>query len=268
MIFSSFLFVFIFLPACLLSFAALNRVSRTWGRISLLVFSIIFYASWNWKYLLVLLGLSAFTFVIGKAICGTRQKLLLATGIAAHLLNLGAFKYYGFASSTLHELFGFSIPHLDIILPLGISFFTFQKIAYLIDCYRGKFKGAAFLDFMLFVFFFPQLVAGPIVRPQQLIPQFGKLDVNADRLLFGSALFSIGLFKKAVLADSIATVADPLFAAVQGGVILDVGDAWAAALAFGYQIYFDFSGYSDMALGLAILVGVTLPINFYRRTNL
>ena len=160
------------------------------------------------------------------------------------------------------------------MLPLGISFFTFQKIAYLVDAYRGEVRAGGFLSFALFVTFFPQLIAGPIVHHSEVIPQFGQKSTyrpNLDNLSMGIGIFVLGLAKKTVLADSIATYATPVFRAAQAGADPTLFEAWGGALAYTFQLYFDFSGYSDMAIGLALMFNIRLPINFnspYKATNI
>jgi D-alanyl-lipoteichoic acid acyltransferase DltB (MBOAT superfamily) len=203
-----------------------------------------------------------------------RRTFLLVTGIVINLLLLIYFKYADFFLETVNGVFGASIPLQHIILPLGISFFTFQQVAFLIDTYRDESHRYPFLHYCLFVTFFPQLIAGPIVRHKQLIPQLqssvlGKWDW--ENITKGLTYFSIGLFKKVIIADTLGTYVDPVFRAADLGTPIAFHMAWIGCIAFALQIYFDFSGYIDMATGAARLFNVSLPINFfspYKATNI
>ena len=197
-----------------------------------------------------------------KAISGPRLVLLL--GIAFNVAFLGYFKYIDFGRGAVNDIFGTNLVLTHVILPLGISFITFQKIAFLIDVHAGRVKSFTLQDYCLFVLFFPQLIAGPIVHYREMMPQFHSASCRFDKENFavGLTLLSFGLFKKVVLADHIATFVTPIYgqAASGGGISLLL--AWAAAIGFTLQIYFDFSGYTDMALGLARFFGIRLPQNF------
>ncbi len=178
---------------------------------------------------------------------------------------LGYFKYANFFVDNLNALVGSSLTLETIILPLAISFFTFQQITYLVDAYRGETREYHFLHYALFVTFFPQLIAGPIVHHREMLPQFARdtlYRLKAEHLAVGITIFTVGLFKKVVLADGIAIYATPVFEAAEAGVVLTLFEAWGGALAYSLQLYFDFSGYSDMAIGLARMFGIRLPLNF------
>lgn len=272
MLFDSYIFIFAFLPVCLLLYHLLTRFRRAYiALIWLVIASLFFYAWWNPKYLALLLfsitvnyGLGYGLFKRSKA--GQDNQLLLFVGIFFNLLLIGYFKYTFFLVSNFNTLLAQPIPFEQIILPLGISFFTFQKIAFLVDASRGEIQEYRFFDYCLFVTFFPQLIAGPIVQHKHIIPQFANHDnlkVSAQNISIGMTIFIIGLFKKIALADSVAPFANIAFNEAANGVVLSFGEAWAGALAYALQLYFDFSGYTDMAIGLAYLFGIKLPINFY-----
>lgn len=273
MLFNSFLFVFAFLPLSLLFTYGAGRWSQAAAKVALLCMSLAFYAAWRPSQLPLLLISIAFNYVVGawtqRARAAKRPGLvraILAFGILADVLFLGWFKYANFVVDNVDWLTGTQI-HLDkILLPLGISFFTFQKIAYLIDTSWGDTKPVSVLDFSLFAAFYPQLIAGPIVHFKEVMPQlqkplFGKL--IARNLMVGLVLFSIGLFKKTVIADTLAIHVNPLYEAARRGDELGLVSAWVAGIGFTFQLYFDFSGYSDMAIGLGRMFGVKLPLNFH-----
>jgi alginate O-acetyltransferase complex protein AlgI len=272
-LFSSFLFLFGFLPAALTLTYGVGR-SQLLAKITLTLLSLGFYAWWRPIQLPILLFSIVFNFFVGAFIQKNYEqsrKLAvsswLAVGVTVDLAMLGWFKYANFGADNLSLLTGlnFSLPH--IALPLAISFFTFQKIAYLIDSARGEAKRISFLDFSLFAAFFPQLIAGPIVHYKEIVPQirsrrFGVLIWR--NVLVGLVMLSIGLFKKTVIADTLATYVNPLFAeAGDAGHKYSFATAWLAATTYTFQLYFDFSGYSDMAIGLARMFGVKLPLNFH-----
>ncbi len=272
MLFDSYIFIFCFLPATLFGYFLLTKYKKYYLAISWLVLaSLFFYGWWNPKYLtLLLLSITvnyAFGYTLWKrAANGLDNKLLLFSGITLNLLFIGYFKYAYFLISNYNQVAPSAIDFDPIILPLGISFFTFQKIAFLVDASRGQLKDYRFSDYCLFVTFFPQLIAGPIVQHKQIIPQFAntkQLKVTAQNFNVGITIFFIGLLKKIGLADSIAVYANASFDAAAAGVHLTLFEAWGGALAYTFQLYFDFSGYSDMAIGLAYLFGIKLPINFF-----
>ena len=225
------------------------------------VASLFFYGFWNWRFLPILALSVTLNFHLGRHIAKTRSKPLLVAGLAFNLGLLAYFKYANFLIQSYGGLTGSGVPGFDIVLPLGISFFTFQKAAFLVDCRSDPPRHApSFRRFAFFVSFFPQLIAGPVVHHAELIPQISK-PVAFDPRAFGQGLcwFVVGLFKKAVIADRIAEQVDPLFSVHDA---LPLVDAWTAALGYGLQIYFDFSGYSEMAVGMGLMFGLSLPVNF------
>jgi alginate O-acetyltransferase complex protein AlgI len=271
MLFNSSVFIFVFLPITLGGYYALNafrldRLAIAW----LVVASALFYGWFSVRYLAMLAILVVFNYVMGVLLAqdfqtGRRRPALLAFGIGLNLAVLGYFKYTNFFIDNVNAVFGTDFVLQQIILPIGISFFTFQKIAYLVDAYRGETKEYDFLDFSLFVMYFPQLIAGPIVHHKEMIPQFAASSArrfNAQDLAAGIVLFTIGLIKKIVFADMLVTWADPIFAGALGPQIPTFYEAWTGVLAFTLQIYYDFSGYTDMALGLALMMSIRLPLNF------
>jgi len=267
MLFSSYEFILLFLPATLLIFFQLGQ--RQWFKAAmawLVISSFFFYGWWNPPYLLLLLASIGVNYWIGDRLTVFKgNKPLLTFGIVLNLASIGYFKYTDFFLSSLNASLGMSLELQQIILPLGISFFTFQQIAYLIDAHRGDTPRYDFLSYCLFVSFFPQLIAGPIVHHQDVMAQFSQRQTfqpNSRDLAVGLTIFSAGLFKKVMLADSIATYGTPVFNAALEGTALTFTDAWVGALAYSLQLYFDFSGYSDMAIGISRLFGVKLPMNF------
>lgn len=279
MLFNSFEFILLFLPLTLFVFFRIggmghHRVAISW----LVAASLFFYGWWNPAYLGLILGSILFNYSLGIALTGdhgkARRKFLLILGVSANLLLLGYFKYANFFVDNISLLTGNHFHIETIILPLAISFFTFQQITYIVDAYRGETREYNFLHYCLFVTFFPQLIAGPIVHHREMLPQFAKNSIyrfNNRHFNVGITIFFIGLFKKVVLADGIAAYASPMFAAAENGIALTFFDAWLGALAYTFQLYFDFSGYSDMAIGIARMFGIRLPINFnspYKATSI
>ncbi|HCF29384.1 MAG TPA: membrane-bound O-acyltransferase family protein, partial [Cyanobacteria bacterium UBA11049] len=203
-----------------------------------------------------------------------KKKLLLIAAIAVNLALIAYFKYANFFVDNVNYLFHTSIQLSPIVLPLAISFFTFVQITYLVDAYQGETKEDTFLNYCLFVTFFPHLIAGPIVHHKDLMPQFADRSIyrfNGKYLAIGLTIFAMGLFKKVIFADSIAVYASQVFAAADRGTTLSIFEAWVGALAYTLQLYFDFSGYSDMAIGAAYLFGIKLPLNFnspYKSVNI
>jgi D-alanyl-lipoteichoic acid acyltransferase DltB (MBOAT superfamily) len=243
-----------------------------------MVCSVFFYGFHGWEHIPLLLGSIALNYGLGLAIekrKGTpTSSRLLALGVTVNLIFLAIFKYADFLLSNLASFTDSAATTSGIALPLAISFFTFQQIAYLVDLRKEKISTPTFGSYCLFVTFFPQLIAGPIVRCQRIMPQIVKGTLgqfSRETLWAGLCLFSLGLFKKTCLADGIRPLADEVFAAAQDGTILSLAEAWTGATAFGLQIYFDFSAYSEMALGLGLLFGLRLPLNFnspYKATNI
>lgn len=282
MLFSSYSFLFLFLPVTVIGYhilagLKLSQLSRYW----LVLASIFFYGSGEIEFLWLLAGSIVFNFCLGAALLamqddssGHRRKSLLVAGVTVNLGALAWFKYRGFIGDVVGALTDTGLHLGEIILPLGISFFTFQQIAYLVDAARGKVPRTGFLNYTLFVTFFPQLVAGPIVHHAEMLPQFsqaGRATRRWEFISLGITAFVIGLFKKVVIADSIAGYATTVFAAADAGGVPTLYSSWAATAAYTFQIYFDFSGYSDMAIGLGYLFGIRLPVNFlspYKATNM
>ena len=280
MLFNSYGFLFLFLPVTLIVFFALGQRQRSkkLAMAWLVVTSLFFYAWWNPAYLGIMLGSIIFNYTVGFVLSAEdsplAKKLVLTYGIVVNLGLLGYYKYANFFVDSLNAVFGDVIFLETILLPLAISFFTFQQIAYLIDTYRGETRELNFLHYCLFVTFFPQLIAGPIVHHKEMLPQFDRdslYSINIRRHAVGYSIFTLGLFKKVVLADGIAAYATPAFFAADSGIELTLFEAWTGALAYTLQLYFDFSGYSDMAIGLARMFGIRLPLNFnspYKATNI
>jgi D-alanyl-lipoteichoic acid acyltransferase DltB (MBOAT superfamily) len=230
-----------------------------------IVASLVFYGWWDVRFVPLLAGLTVANWLVAQAFGRWRRPAILIAGVAMNLAALGFFKYASFLAGNLAALVGQSAPRFDIVLPLGLSFFVFQKISYLIDLKRGDRHLYGFLDFCMFVIFFPQLIAGPLVRHNEIIPQFDLPPRRAqmwENLGRGLLLFLCGLAKKVALADTVAPFVDRMFHLAATGGPLGAAAAWAAAGTYALQIYFDFSGYSDMAIGLARMFGLVLPINF------
>lgn len=270
MLFNSYEFIVGFLPLCLLCFHLVSKhVGITGAAWMLVVASLAFYASWKPPYVFLILASIGFNFSVGRVLTISarnekRRTLLLWFGIIVNIAVLGYFKYWGFIKSTLPALFDVDYNIHRIILPLAISFFTFTQIAYLVDCRKGNIKKCTLVEYCFFVLFFPHLIAGPIVRHSEIIPQVERLagGLSTSNLAVGMTVFAFGLFKKVCLADPIGAHASRLFAEIQGGFMPDLTHAWGTALSYTCQLYFDFSGYSDMAIGLGLLFGVKMPLNF------
>ena len=275
MLFTSIEFVFAFLPGVA---AGYYMIARWGGREAAMLWlaaaSLFFYAWWNPPFLALLVVSVGWNYGIGQVITRRRSRAILALGIAANLGLIAYFKYANLAFESANGLLGTSIGTVDIVLPLAISFFTFQQIAYLVDVYHRKVSDTNFVHYVLFVSFFPQLIAGPIVHHGETIPQFaaaGAKTPSRENLVIGGAIFILGLYKKIVIADGLAIHADLVFDAALAGEAPDLATAWGGALAYTLQLYFDFSGYSDMAIGLARMFGIRLPLNFdspYKAVNI
>lgn len=278
MLFNSYEFLFLFLPITLIGFFALGRNCQRKASAWLVFASLFFYGWWNLTYLGIMLSSIAFNFVVGLALNHDNppwlKKTILTYGVVANLSLLGYYKYANFLADSINAILSDVLIFETILLPLAISFFTFQQIAYLIDTYRGETKELDFLHYCLFVTFFPQLIAGPIVHHKEMLPQFARTSlyaVNIRRHAVGYTIFTVGLFKKIVLADGIAAYASPAFYAADNGIALTLFEAWIGSCAYALQLYFDFSGYSDMAIGLARMFGIKLPLNFnspYKATSI
>jgi alginate O-acetyltransferase complex protein AlgI len=274
MLFNSYPFIFLFLPIVLLGYFALGRKGNLAPVIWLALASLVFYSFSNWQFVPLLLGSIAFNYAIGylliarKLRCSVRFAVL-TIGVVGDLLLLGIFKYTGFVSANFNALFATSFV-VNILLPVGISFYTFTQIAFLVDAYRGEVARYALPHYALFVTYFPHLIAGPILHHKDMIPQFERNEAkrpDAHLILCGLIVFAIGLFKKTCLADGIQLLVARAF----GPTTPSFDQAWIGALAYTFQLYFDFSGYSDMAIGISLMLGIFLPLNFnspYKATNI
>lgn len=283
MLFNSFPFILGFLPVVLvLTWFAATCISRSGAIAVLILASLFFYGWWNPPFLILLVVSVVGNFALGSALrslAGDSRHLvarvLLIAGIVGNLSAIGYFKYAGFLADIMLSLTGVDWMLGAIILPLGISFFTFQQIAYIVDCAHGNVDTHNFFDYALFVTFFPQLIAGPIVYHRDMLPQIrsgeSAFTFRTSDLGIGAKIFAIGLIKKVILADGMAVYATPVFEAADAGATLTFIEAWGGALAYTLQLYFDFSGYSDMAIGLGRMFGLRLPINFrapYKATSI
>jgi alginate O-acetyltransferase complex protein AlgI len=280
MLFSSYTFLFFFLPAALVGFCLLSRyrgpkAAKLW----LVLASLFFYGWWNPVYVGLILASMGFNYEMGRHI-GQRVRSAgqaggpLFLGVAGNLALLGYFKYANFFIHNVNGLLGSHWELGRILLPLGISFFTFTQIAYLVDVSRGIVCEYDLGDFLLFVTFFPHLIAGPIIHHSEMMPQFAEprtYHFDWSNLAIGLGLFSLGLFKKVAIADAMSSHVGKVFGAAASGGALHPQDAWAGVFAYTFQIYFDFSGYSDMAIALARMFGIVLPQNFnspYKALNI
>jgi D-alanyl-lipoteichoic acid acyltransferase DltB (MBOAT superfamily) len=267
-LFNSQVFILGFLPAVMLGYYALAG-SRSWRQGFVVLASLAFYGWWDVRFVPLLVGLTLANWLIARWFGAARQRWIPILGIVLNLATLGLFKYADFFRGSAFGVLGAPWQPWHLILPLGISFFVFQKISYLMDLRRGDPRYVAthiygLLDFSMFVFFFPQLIAGPLVRHNEIIDQFRENPRRPEmweNLSRGFVLFIIGVFKKVAMADSLAMICDPIFAH-QSVAPLNGAEAWIAAAAYTLQIYFDFSGYSDMAIGLGRMFGLRLPFNF------
>ncbi|MET0240102.1 MAG: MBOAT family protein [Sphingobium sp.] len=277
MLFTSGLFLFVYLPITVTIFFLIARSAGTRAASGwLAAMSLLFYGYWAPVFLALLLGSILFNFFAGLTIVrslGTpRAKAVLTFAIIVDLLALAFFKYYNFFTDNVREI-GIPLPILDVVLPIGISFFTFTQIAYLIDVYKGKVKDAHLVHYTLFVTYFPHLIAGPILHHAEMMPQFEDkktYSINLTNFSIGAFFLLAGLAKKVLVADNISPIADRAF---QAAAVGQVGflHAWEGAIAYAMQIYFDFSGYSDMAVGVSLLLNIQLPYNFaspYRSTSI
>jgi len=265
LLFNSYEFIFFFLPITFLIYFYLNHKRLTEVSKGFLVFSsLFFYSWWNIVYLPIILTSMLFNYIVGsslnkeidKGYHSFSKKVLLTFGILFNLALLGYFKYTDFFVENFNFLLKTNVELLHLALPLAISFFTFQQIAYLVDSYRQEIKEYNFLSYALFVTFFPQLIAGPIVHHKEMMPQFTKIRnkvKNYKNISMGLFIFSIGLFKKVVIADTFAVWANVGFDTAK---ILNLFEAWSTSLSYTFQLYFDFSGYIDMAIGLALLFNI------------
>jgi D-alanyl-lipoteichoic acid acyltransferase DltB (MBOAT superfamily) len=266
MLFNSVVFIAGFLPVVLLGFILLAGTGRQrYAAIWLTLASLVFYGWWNPAYVPLLVGSMVVNYLIGGYLLRRPSRSVLLLGVIANVALLGYYKYTGFLFGTLDNAFGLGWSVGDIILPLAISFFTFQQIAYLVDAHDGEVTEHDFVNYCLFISFFPQLIAGPITHHGEMLKQFNDRTTfrpRIDNISLGLTVFLLGLFKKVIIADPLGANASPIFAVAADGTIPALYDAWFGALTYTLQIYFDFSGYSDMAIGLGLLFGLRLPVNF------
>ena len=280
MLFNSYEFIFAFLPITFFIYFYLNHKRLTIASKGFLVFSsLFFYSWWNIAYLPLIMISMLFNYVIGNSLNkeiktnkkSFSKKSILIFGIVCNIALLAYFKYADFFIENFNLISSSNVNLLHLVLPLAISFFTFQQVAYLVDSYRGETKEYDFLNYALFVTFFPQLIAGPIVHHKEMMPQFANnrnMVKNYRNIALGLFIFSIGLFKKVVIADTFAVWVTQGF---DIAVTLNLFEAWATSLSYTFQLYFDFSGYTDMAIGISLLFNIKLPINFnspYKATNI
>lgn len=279
MLFHSFAYIFVLLPLAGAGFFALRRWSNgLLSRYVLVAFSLLFFVCGGLHYLPHLLVSMGINYGIAECILRNREsygagigKGLLTGGIVFNVLFLGVFKYADFFLTNFNTLIPAEIAPLGLIMPLAISFYTFQQVAYLVDCYQGKAGRSSLLDYCLFITFFPQLIAGPILRQREVMPQFGRAlqaGVNYQNCSLGLLIFFTGLVKRVVIADTFGLWADAGFSP---GATHTFIEAWVSSLSYTFQIYFDFSGYTDMAIGSAYFFNIRLPINFdspYKALNI
>src|ERR1700694_3952320 len=274
MLFNSYAFFFFFLPIALVGYFVMGRLGNLAPVIWLALASLVFYSVSNWQFVPLLLASVTFNYVIGLLLISKRLRpgprfTVLTIGVTGDLLVLGTFKYAGVLAANPNSIFSTGLT-LDILLPVGISFYTFTQIAFLVDAYRGNVARYALPHYALFVTYFPHLIAGPILHHKDMIPQFERAQAkrpDAHLILCGLVIFAIGLFKKTCLADGI----QPLVALAFGPNSPSFDQAWIAALDHTFQLYFDFSGYSDMAIGISLMFGIFLPLNFnspYKATSI
>ena len=277
MLFNSIEFLFIFLPITFVVYFALNKakliqIATAW----LVVASLAFYSYWKIDYLPLILISMVFNYSIGSALSHDNKlkinkKAVMLFAVLFNVLLLGYYKYFDFLISNINALFHQNFNYMHIVLPLAISFFTFQQIAYIVDSYEGKTKEYDFLTYALFVTFFPQLIAGPIVHHKEMMPQFARLKnrfVNHKNISIGLFLLAVGLFKKVMIADYFSPFVKEIFDVIP---ILTCFESWMGTLSYTFQLYFDFSGYCDMAMGIGYLFNIVLPQNFnspYKSQNI
>jgi len=270
MLFNSYQFVFVFLPVVLVVFFSLGRVNRSWAASWLALASIVFYGYWSVKYIPLLVGSVMLNFFCGRALARRAQTpnghSLLIASVAANLVLLGFYKYVDFFLTAINDVAGAQIPMLAVVLPIGISFFTFTQIAFLVDAYRRIAREYSFTHYLLFATYFPHLIAGPILHHAEIMPQFESptpYRFSSRSFALGMTIFTIGLAKKVLVADHFGVTASPIFDAAHVGTAIPALAAWIGVFAYSFQLYFDFSGYTDMAIGISKLFGVDLPINFF-----
>jgi alginate O-acetyltransferase complex protein AlgI len=271
MLFNSNSFLFAFLPTVFVGFLLISRhLGVSYAQLWLAAASIIFYGWATWEFVPLLLFSITVNYIIGgtlsrRRIAGRTTPSILGLGVAFNLLLLGYFKYAGFLDANIQAVTGVSLGLMGVVLPIGISFYTFTQIAFLVDAAKGDAAEYDFKRYVLFVTFFPHLIAGPIIHHKEMMPQFARLAPKGqtlENLSVGLVLFAIGLAKKCLIADPLGAFASPIFARAESNEDIHFFIAWAGVAAYTFQIYFDFSGYSEMAIGLARMFGVKFPANF------
>lgn len=275
MLFNSTVFLFLFFPVTVFVFFTLGRAKFPRSAAATLFLASLVFYGWDdpWRLVPLILVSITFNYAVGRLLTQHHRQRDLVIGVVGNLGLLAYFKYAGFLTGNLAAL-GLPVPVVAVALPIGISFFTFTQIAFLADAYRGEAQEYSPIHYGLFVSYFPHLVAGPILHHKEMMPQFARAQTSrfsAAGTIVGLCWFSAGLFKKVILADGIEPTATAAFHAVDQGIALGMAQAWQGAFAYSLQLYFDFSGYSDMAIGLALMFGIVFPFNFnspYKATSL
>lgn len=281
MLFNSLPFLLMFLPVSVMLYFYLGKTSGALAKATLALLSFVFYAYWDYRYLPLLLGSICLNFYLGSHIAATQARAkasarrYVIAGISINLALLAFFKYANLLTTTAHSLLDLPLLAPQIVLPIGISFFTFTQIAYLVDAYQGKARESRFWDYALFVSYFPHQIAGPILHHKEMMSQFRLVDQrtrwSTDLLAAGLSILACGLIKKVLLADSLADIATPVFNAAEAGHAITFAESWAGVTAYALQLYFDFSAYCDMAIGISLMFGIRLPANFnspYKSTSI
>ena len=267
MLFNSYQFVLLFLPITTICFFVIRNEAR--AQILMIGAAVFFYCYWSTIFFALIFSGVVINYYLSRFLLtntGPHRKMVLAAGIVINLIPLAYFKYVPFISENIDLIFQLDVTISYMVLPLAISFYTFQKIVLIVQSYRREVADVNFRSYLLFIIFFPHLIAGPITSAKELLPQFarrGTYRFNHDNFALGLTIFIVGLSKKALVADTVAVYATPVFQAAESGTAVSFLDAWVGVLAFTLQLYFDFSGYSDMAIGLARMFNITMPINFY-----
>ena len=263
MLFNSHIFIFLFLPIVIIGYYFFNHFKKyNLAQLYLIIMSLWFYAYFNINYLFIIILSVLFNYILYKIMKKNNKKIYLIIGLIINIGLLIYFKYMYFFISNINYIFKTNFNFLNILLPLGISFFTFQQISFIIDTYRLETPEYSLLHYASFVTFFPQLIAGPIVTHNELIPQFidkKKKKFNYDNFAKGLYVFSIGLAKKIIIADTFGTIVNWGYDNIS---LLDSTNAIIVMLSYTFQIYYDFSGYSDMAIGISKMFNIDLPVNF------
>lgn len=276
MLFNSYIFIFLFFPVCLIGYySLLHQKKKELAQLFLIAMSFWFYGYFQVNYLLIMIVSIAGNYLFHRLLSCTQSsahsKMILVFSIAANLGVLFYFKYYDFFIENINAVFETSFVLRHVLLPLGISFFTFQQIGFIVDTYRKEVKNTDFLSYVLFVSFFPQLIAGPIVKQDEMLPQFvhmGEKEFDWEKFSRGFVLFIMGMFKKVILADTLGAGVNYGY---ENLALLGRMDALLVILSYSLQLYFDFSGYCDMARGIGGMLGIEIPVNFrspYRAANI